>query len=233
MNVIDTIYLSGDLVVEKLCGCKEALPIIIQQTKEPCCDNAKAIIPIICLTIAAVTLLVIAGWLVWHLLELRSKKEEKEKERKYKERESLLKLKQDYQARVLDEFVSYKKICEHVEDEKRKLEKMEKEKNGKDKHAPQDSLSVSEVIQQIENLLAGSGEKGSICENIGNYIQEKKEEIQKHKEEENRLEAIFKRIEEDTSVIANTKYIEKLKDYWGELDNRIGELNNELGIKKT
>lgn len=228
MNTIDTIYLTGDMIAEKCCGCKEALPIIIQQTKETCCyDHPEMLAWIICGAVVAVALIVIAGWLIRHKMDCRSKVLEAENKRKEQERERLIKLKQDYQARVLEEFISYKKICEHVEDEKRKLEKIEKEKNGKDNPDSKNSFSVSEVIQQIEKLLAEDGEKGSICEKIKKFIQETKEKIQK----ENRLEAIFERIEKDLSVISNAKYIEKLNGYLGQLDSKISELNKELGIK--
>lgn len=228
MNTIDTIYLTGDMIAEKCCGCKEALPIIIQQTKETCCyDHPEMLAWIICGAVVAVALIVIAGWLIRHKMDCRSKVLEAENKRKEQERERLIKLKQDYQARVLEEFISYKKICEHVEDEKRKLEKIEKEKNGKDNPDSKNSFSVSEVIQQIEKLLAEDGEKGSICEKIKKFIQETKEKIQK----ENRLEAIFERIEKDLSVLSNAKYIEKLNGYLGQLDSKISELNKELGIK--
>lgn len=233
MNTIDTIYLTGDLIAEKCCGCKEALPIIIQQTKETCCyDHPEMLAWIICGAVVAVALIVIAGWLIRHKMDCRSKVLEAENKRKEQERERLIKLKQDYQARVLEEFISYKKICEHVEDEKRKLEIIEKEKNGKDNPDSKNSLSVSEVIQQIEKLLAEDGEEGSICDKIKKYIQEtkeKKEEIQK----ENRVEAIFKRIENDQSVISNAKYIEKLNGYLEQLDGNISKLNTELGIRKV
>lgn len=228
MNTIDTIYLTGDMIAEKLCKCNDALPIIIQQTKETCCyDHPEMLAWIICGAVVAVALIVIAGWLIRHKMDCRSKVLEAENKRKEQERERLIKLKQEYQARVLEEFISYKKICEHVEDEKRKLEKIEKEKNGKDNPDSKNSFSVSEVIQQIEKLLAEDGEKGSICEKIKKFIQETKEKIQK----ENRLEAIFERIEKDLSVISNAKYKEKLNGYLGQLDSKISELNKELGIK--
>lgn len=231
MDTIDTIFLTGELITGKLCRCNEIMPVIIQQTTEHCCENAKAITWFICGTIIQVVLVIVVGWLLCKIIDILLKNNNAKNERKYKERENLIKLKQDYQARVLEEFVSFKKICEHVEDEKRKLEKIEKEKNGKDIHDTKESHGVSEMIQQIEKLLAESSEKASICDKIGKYIQEKKEEIQKHKDEENRLETIFERIEKDQSVIANAKYIEKLNDYLGKIDGKISDLNNELGIK--
>lgn len=104
MNAIDTIYLTGDLIAEKCCGCKEAWPIIIQQTKEPCCfDNAEMLAWIICGAVVAVTLLVVVGWLIRHKMDYCSKVLEAENKRKEQERDSLIKLKQEYQAKVLDE----------------------------------------------------------------------------------------------------------------------------------
>jgi len=105
MNAIDTIYLTGDLIAEKCCGCKEAWPIIIQQTKEPCCDNgfATQITQIICVTIVVVVLLFILGWLIKPLLESCNKNKEQKNERKYQERESCIKLRQSYQSKLLDE----------------------------------------------------------------------------------------------------------------------------------
>ena len=114
MNAIDTIFLTGDLLAEKLCGCKEALPVIIQQTKEPCCDNATTITHIICVTVALVAFLIIIGWLIKPLIENFHKNKEKEYERKFQERESCIKLRQSYQSKLLDENKN--------EDKKNKLE---------------------------------------------------------------------------------------------------------------
>lgn len=104
MNTIDTIYLTGDLIAEKLCGCKEAMPIIIQQTKEPCCyDNAEMLAWIICGAVVAVAFLIVAGWLIRHKMDCCMKVMEAENKRKEQERERLIKLKQEYQAKVLEE----------------------------------------------------------------------------------------------------------------------------------
>lgn len=103
MNTFDTIYLTGDLITEKLCNCKEALPTIIQQTKEPYCDNAITITHIICVTVAVVAFLLITRWLIKPLIENHYKKQEKKNERKYQERESCIKLKYSYQSKLLDE----------------------------------------------------------------------------------------------------------------------------------
>jgi len=108
MNTIDTLYLTGDLIAEKCCGCKEALPIIIQQTKEPSCNNATTITHIICATLAVVTFLFIIGWLIKPLIESCHKNKEKQKERKFQERESCVKLKYSYRSRLLDELKSAK-----------------------------------------------------------------------------------------------------------------------------
>ncbi len=106
MSVIDTLYLTGDLVAEKLCGCKEALPVIIQQTKEPGCNNATTITHIICVTMAVVTFLFILGWLIKPLIESCHKDKEKQKERKFQERESCIKLRQSYQSKLLDKDIN-------------------------------------------------------------------------------------------------------------------------------
>lgn len=109
MNAIDTIYLTGDLIAEKCCGCKEALPIIIQQTKEPCCfDNAEMLAWIICGAVVAVTLLVIVGWLIRHKMDCCLKVMEAENKRKEQEQERLVKLKQEYQAKILEELQAEK-----------------------------------------------------------------------------------------------------------------------------
>ena len=121
MNTIDTIYLTGDMIAEKLCKCNDALPIIIQQTKEPCCDNgfATQITQIICVTIVVVVLLFILGWLIKPLLESCNKNKEQKNERKYQERESCIKLRQSYQSKLLEELQS----ANINQDYKDKLEK--------------------------------------------------------------------------------------------------------------
>lgn len=106
MNTIDTISLTGDLIAEKLCKCNVALPVIIQQTKEPCCDNVTTITQVICVTIALVAFLLIIGWLIKPLIESCRKNNEKEHERKFQERESCIKLKYSYQSKLLDELHS-------------------------------------------------------------------------------------------------------------------------------
>lgn len=121
MNTIDTIYLTGDLIAEKLCGCKEAMPIIIQQTKEPCCfDNAEMLAWIICGAVVAVAFLIVAGWLIRHKMDCCMKVMEAENKRKEQERDSLIKLKQEYESKVLNEFASYKKVVDFIQEEKKK-----------------------------------------------------------------------------------------------------------------
>lgn len=105
MNTIDTLYLTGDLIAEKLCKCNDVLPII-QQTKEPCCDNAITITHIICVTLAVVTFLFIIGWLIKPLIESCHKDKEKQKERKFQERECCIKLRQSYQSKLLDKDIN-------------------------------------------------------------------------------------------------------------------------------
>lgn len=114
MNTIDTIYLTGDLIAEKCCDCKEALPVIIQQAKEPCCNNATTITHIICVTLAVVAFLFILGWLIKPLIESCQKNKEKQRERKFQERENCIKLKYSYQSKLLEENIK--------EDKKDKLE---------------------------------------------------------------------------------------------------------------
>ena len=116
MNIIDTIYLTGDLLAEKPCKCNDALPIIIQQTKETCCDNgfATQITHIICVTLAVVAFLFILGWLIKPLIESCQKNKEKQRERKFQERENCIKLKYSYQSKLLEENIK--------EDKKDKLE---------------------------------------------------------------------------------------------------------------
>lgn len=118
MSIIDINYLTSDLITKKLCGCKEALPIIIQQTKEPCCDKAISITLIICVTVAVVAFLFITGWLIKPLIENCHKKQEKKNERKYQERESCIKLKYSYRSKLLDEL----KSANNNKDYKDKLE---------------------------------------------------------------------------------------------------------------
>lgn len=119
MNTIDTVFLTGDLITEKLCVCKEALPVIIQQTKESYCDNAITITHIICVTVAVVAFLFITRWLIKPFIENHCKKQEKKNERKFQERESCIKLKYSYQSKLLDELKSEKNNKEY----KDKLEK--------------------------------------------------------------------------------------------------------------
>lgn len=121
MDTIDTLYLTGDLITEKLCGCKEAMPIIIQQMKEPGCNNATTITHIICVTMAVVTFLFILGWLIKPLIESCHKDKEKQKERKFQERENCIKLRQSYQSKLLEENKN--------DDKKKKLEEYISELN--------------------------------------------------------------------------------------------------------
>lgn len=125
MNTIDTIYLTGDLIAEKLCGCKEAVPIIIQQTKEPCCfDNAEMLAWIICGAVVAVAFLIVAGWLIRHKMDCCMKVMETENKRKEQERERLIKLKQEYQAKVLEEMQAEQVDNELIEKRKEYIKEL-------------------------------------------------------------------------------------------------------------
>ncbi len=125
MNTIDTIYLTGDLIAEKLCGCKEVVPIIIQQTKEPCCyDNAEMLAWIICGAVVAVAFLIVAGWLIRHKMDCCMKVMEAENKRKEQERERLIKLRQEYQAKVLEEMQAEQVDNELIEKRKEYIKEL-------------------------------------------------------------------------------------------------------------
>jgi len=123
MNTMDTIHLTGNLVAEKLCGCKESLPVIIQQAKEPCYYNATTITHIICVTLAVVAFL----FIIKPLIESCYKNKEKQRERKFQELESCIKLKHSYQSKLLDELLS----ANIHNDYKTKLEEYIKELNAR------------------------------------------------------------------------------------------------------
>lgn len=111
MNNIDTIYMNGDLLVEKLSNHNDDTLFIIKQVTESNGVTVTAITLIICGTIVLVMLL----WLVWKIVQQLIKNYDAKKERLFKERERLIKLKQEYQARLLEEYTSYKTICKVIE----------------------------------------------------------------------------------------------------------------------
>lgn len=125
MSTMDTIFLTGELLTEKCCGCKETLPIIIQQTKEPCCfDNAEMLAWIICGAVVAVAFLIVAGWLIRHKMDCCMKVMEAENKRKEQERERLIKLRQEYQAKVLEEMQAEQVDNELIEKRKEYIKEL-------------------------------------------------------------------------------------------------------------
>lgn len=123
---IDTIPLTNDLITEKLCKCNDALPIIIQQTKEPYCfDNAEMLAWIICGAVVVVTLLVVTGWLIRHKMDCCLEVLEAENKRKGQERERLIKLKQEYQAKVLEELKDEQTDNKLIEKRKKYIQELD------------------------------------------------------------------------------------------------------------
>lgn len=152
MNAIDTIYFTGDLLVGKVSGCNDVLPIVIKQTTEPCCENTNEIVGMLCNAMVPIVLIAVVGWLIWRIVSQYQKNKNSESERKYKERESLIKLKQEYESKILDEFSSYKKVAEFIQEEKKKQ-------------------SSSEILTKIEGLLAES-ENEKYAGKLQKYINE-------------------------------------------------------------
>lgn len=135
MNTIDTIYFTGDLLVGKVSGYNDVLPIVIKQTTEPCCENTKEIVGMLCNAIVPIVLIVVVGWLIWKIVSQCQKNKNAVNERMFKERESLIKLKQEYESKILGEFSSYKKVVDFIQEEKKKQ-------------------SSSVILTRIEGLLA-------------------------------------------------------------------------------
>ena len=187
-NTIDTIYCTNDLLVGRLIRGNDVLPIVIKQTTKPCCDNAMEITGMICDALVLVTLValvVVIGWLVWRIVRHCLRNKDANNERNYKERESLVKQKQEYQVRMLDEFSSYKKIWDYVEEEKKKLEKKKKEQekeNQKIKVKEDGSIDDFRSLDKLESMLAKNEDK-NYQEKLKNYIGELERKINKLNEE--------------------------------------------------
>lgn len=184
-NTIDTIYYTNDLLVGRLIRGNDVLPIVIKQTTKPCCDNAMEITGMICDALVLVALVVVIGWLVWRIVSHCLRNKDANNERNYKERESLIKQKQEYQVRMLDEFSSCKKIWDYVEEEKKKLEKKKKEQekeNQNIKVKEDNFVDVFGSLDKLESMLARK-EDENYQKKLQDYIGELERKINKLNEE--------------------------------------------------
>lgn len=103
---MDTNYYRIELLTNGQGKLSDFCPIVIDNTTKACSENAVAIAHTICTAIVVVAALIVAGIIVWRIIEQCHKRRVAEIDTLRQERESLYKLKSNYQARILDKIVS-------------------------------------------------------------------------------------------------------------------------------